>query len=350
MARVRDVARLAGVSVGTVSNVLNNTAGVAGEKRRKVLEAVRTLNYRPNAIARSLVQRRTRAIGLVIADITKSFYPAVVKGVQEVLAREGYSLFLTNSDYRTEIEEACLEQLRTGFLDGVIFMSSSKQTETGHLLAAREAGYPIVTINRPVQAGPIDQVRYDIAGSVARSVQHLTDLGHVRIGFISGPRGSLEYPTPYTQRFIGFRHGKEAAGLSINPAWVAELPDGEYETGFACIKELHRASEGPTAWIVCSDLLALGVLNGLRTMGVIVPDDVAIVGFDGMPAGAYSLPGLTTVCLPIQKGGTVAAEMMVRRLRNPQAPPERVTLSCDLLVRGSCGATTSVPEQSGTSC
>ncbi len=340
---IRDVAKRAGVGVSTVSYVLNGHDNhVRPETRDLILEAARDLNYRPNAIARSMVKRKTATIGLIITELQNALFIPVTAGVESVLQPENYHILLASaSNSISEIN--AIETMLARQVDGFIIMSLSMRFPEEHLLRLQEGGIPFVVINRDLKSDSINQIRLDEYGAGRMATQHLLGLGHTRIAIITGPldedpnvrrRSSIE-------RCMGWRSVLEEQSVPIPDEWIV---DGQYtfEGGYAAARllasQLHDSSSAPTACFISGDMMAMGALKGFHDAGVKVPDDMAIVTVGDPPFAAYTIPALTTLVLPIYEAGQIAARLVVESLKSEKfLDPQDIVLKPQLQIRESCG-------------
>jgi LacI family transcriptional regulator len=339
---MRDVAQYAGVSVTTVSHVLNGNDGhVSSLVRQRVLDAVDFLKYRPNAIARSMVKRKTATIGLVINEIENSLFVPVIDGVNQVFQPAGYHMVLASApDVRGEIE--AIETLRAQQVDGFIFMALSSRFPTEHLVRLKEEGMPFVVINRYVDDNDIYQILLDDWGAGYSATGHLQDLGHTRIGTISGPLFSDPPRRSALERQRGWQQALEERKLPVRQEWVV---GGEYtyEGGYQAVGQLlaqlgERNLERPTALFIASDVMAIGALKALYEAGLRVPQDIAVVAIGDPPFASYAIPSLTTLSLPVPEAGRLAARILLDWFKEGKSTrTHRVTLSFTLHVRESCG-------------
>jgi LacI family transcriptional regulator len=310
-----DVARLAAVSQPLVSYVLSGdpNAPVAPETRARVLAAIEELGYVPSHAARSLRSQRALAIGAIIPDITNPFYPAFARGIQNVAESEGYDLIAYNSDGLLERERKFMQSALAGRVDGVIL--SPFQISMDELADVAEMDIPVValTSRAPVEGrAPVDTVHVDSVAAAREAVEHLIAKGHRRIGMIAGEAGT----PPREDRVLGYRHALEVHGL---------LTD-----------EMLRLDPRPTAIFAANDLMAMGAMAALHELGMRVPQDMAIVGFDDIPAASMLAPPLTTVAQYPDRLGARTAELLLERLRGEGPPTSRVVvMPADLVVRES---------------
>jgi LacI family transcriptional regulator len=336
---IRDVAQQAGVSVSTVSHVLNgNDWHVSPVVRQRVLEVVEELNYRPNAIARSMVKRSTATIGLVINDIENQHFVPVIGGVNEVLQPAGYHMVLASAaDLQGEIE--AIETLRAQQVDGFIFMALSFAYPIDHLVRLKEHGIPFVVINRSVDDLDINQVLLDDQGASYDATRHLIALGHTRIGTICGPLASDPPRRSALDRLAGWRQALIEHGLDARSEWAVE-GHYTYEGGYYATRQLLTLGEEiPTALFVANDVMAMGGLKALHEAGVRVPQEMAMVAVGDSPFAAYTIPTLTALALPMTMAGAIAARMLLDGFKEEKpVQAQQIMLKCALKVRESCGA------------
>jgi LacI family transcriptional regulator len=330
---VLDVARAAGVSASTVSRVLNGTAPVHAAKRRRVLQAVRRLGYEPNGLARSLKQRKSLTLGLVVPDITNPFFAEIAKGVETASHRLGYSLILCNSGNAVERERRYLEVLRERRVDGLVFVPAGRRGDALRAWTAR--GLPVVLMDRVVDGVTGDVVVTDNAFGMKLLVRHLVRLGHRTIGLIGGPRGV----SSADERWAGFLEGLRDAGLTPDPRLMMR-GDFTFETGLRAAPLLSAAARGRlTAIVASSDVMALGAMRAVHQRGGRVPETVSIAGFDDIAAASLAQPPLTTVAQPVREIGERAVELLVGRVVGERTRPSVVRLKPRLVVRQSTGPT-----------
>lgn len=326
---IRDVARLAEVSPATVSKVLNDGQYVSESARERVLAAIDMLDYRPNAVARSLKSRRTLTIGLITDDLEGVFTASMMRGVEQATNELGYSVFLCNSYGRMEREREDLAVLLDKQVDGVILMSGYRVRERGApALELRQV--PVVFLyqyTKDVEAPCVIPDDYD-GGRLG--TQHLLSSGRRRIALINGP---YHYEATH-HRFHGYRDALQEAGIAHDPALVRT---GRWDetSGFQHTHELMALSDPPDAIFCCSDSLAAGAIDALLQLGVRVPEDIAIVGFDNRHFSAHQQPPLTTVALPLLEMGRLAGQLLVSSIQGESPNPGVYKVPCSLIVRKS---------------
>ena len=323
-----DVAARAGVSQPTVSLVLskNPTARVAADTRERVLRAAEELGYRPNVIARSLVRRRSYAIGLVVPDLANQFFAHVVSGAERVAAEAGYAVLLC--EQRGAGIESHLDALRARQVDGLILDAAGASSIPEDLLD----GINVVLIDQPSQRWP--GVASDAEGAGRMAAEHLVGLGHRRIAFV-GPSADVH---SFRMRERGFTRALREAGLGIDSDLLRRAP-ATVAGGTAAMRALLARKEAPTAVFFANDLLALGAYKACAQLGVSIPRDVSVVGCDDIEFAQLVTPELTTVAVPARELGARAARLLVRDLAGDAVAPSQQTrpLPVRLVVRGSTG-------------
>ncbi|HEX2913648.1 MAG TPA: LacI family DNA-binding transcriptional regulator [Chloroflexia bacterium] len=339
---IKDVAKKAGVAISTVSSVINgNEKHVGSATRDRILQVARDLNYRPNAIARSMVKRTTTSIGLVITDVQNPLFNEVDAGVEEVLAAEGYHLLLANAMNASSEAEA-IETFRSKQVDGFIFMSRSRYYPTHNFASLKADNIPFVVINRDMQDSEINQVLLDDFGAGLISTRHLISLGHTRIATIAGPLRDQPVWRSAHERHRGWRQAMQEKGLPVREDWIIPCRY-TYEAGYNAARQLIEQNPDkatrPSAIFAANDSMAVGAMKALQEMGLRLPQDMAIVGVGDLPHLAYLHPSLTTMSIPIFEAGRVATRLLINWIKNGKPDcAQNVTLSCTLKIRESCGS------------
>lgn len=327
-----DVARLANVSQPVVSYVLSGDpdAPVAPATRQRVQHAIEALGYVPDQRGRSLRQRRTYTIAGAIPDITNPFYPAFERGIQDVAGQAGYDLLTYNTDGTAEKERKFLHSARGGRMDGVIVRFF--HVPLAECVPLVEAGIGVVALTSeppPANSAPIDTVAIDGQQAATAAVSYLLARGHRAIGLLAGEAGSRAQ----ARRTLGYRDAVARAGLVFDERLVRQSEFTE-AGGYVATRDLMQEATRPTAIFATNDLLALGAITALRELGLRVPHDVAIVGFDDIPFARLIDPPLTTIAQYPERLGARAAEMLLERLRGAGPPTGRQeTLPFDLIIR-----------------
>ena len=329
-ASLYDVARESGVSVFTVSAVVNNKGHVSKKLRSRVEAAIRKLNYRPNLLARSLAKRQTHTIGMIVPDIANPFYPLVVRGAEDAAKKHGYNLLLCNSDDRLEDEESALELLLSKRVDGILLTKAAKDFSPSLRRMIAEVKTPFVLIMRTYPKLTRDAVIADDYKGAYDAVCHLARAARRRIGLIGGP---LKISTGKA-RWRGFRDALKANGISYEPNLVFE---GDYR-----VESGHRGGhlllpQRPDGIYVANYLMTVGLLAAADEMGLNCPIDFGLVSFDDYPWLGFFRPRLTTVELPKYELGYQAAGLLLDRIAGKRGRGNVRKLSPELRVRESCG-------------
>jgi len=330
MARIKEVAERAGVSTATVSRVINQSSSVKPHLRERVLAAIAELHYSPSSLARHLRSQSTRTIGLIISDIQNPFFTSLVRGVEDVAYQNGYSILLCNADEDPTKEQLYVEVLRAERVAGAIVACTGETC----CLALRESYLTWVAVDRRVPGLAVDTVVVDNVAGAQQAVAHLLDLGHRRIGLISGP----VTVTTGRERRDGYLAAFAARCLPV-PTDLLLMGDFKEASGRRLASELLERADPPTALFVANNLMTMGALQALQEHAVRIPQDISVIGFDDVPWAPLLQPHLTTVRQPTYQIGKQAAELLFRRLREgPPKPTETIVLQPELIIRGSTAA------------
>jgi LacI family transcriptional regulator len=329
-ATIRDVAQKAGVSVATVSRVLNDSGPVSETTRERVEEAVMELQYTPHGAARSLSTRRTTNLGVILPDLYGEFFSQVIRGMDRATRLAGYHLLLSSSHADQDEVSAALRVMRAR-VDGLIVMSPDLSPE--ELTRVVPPGSPVVLVNSPGVSDQFDTLNVDNRGGVRRVVRHLAELGHRRIGLIGGAPSNFDA----WERRQGYREGLKEMGLDWRAEWEV-TSDFTKSGGHAGGRFLSRVKERPTAVFAANDSMAVGALSAFQEAGLRVPEDMALVGFDDVPISRYVTPPLSTVHVDLTQLGERAVELLLGALREGKDhEPRHEVVDTLLVVRRSCG-------------
>jgi LacI family transcriptional regulator len=324
------VAQLAGVSVASVSRVLNDLPASA-EMAARVRAAVDELGYVPDAMARSLKVRRTEQLALVVADVGNPIYVTMMHAVAAAVRTSGYRLVLSTDQSDPDEEMRILQGLSHGYADGLIL--SPLRVTDALLTELRQPRLPTVVIGTVPDDLPVDNVRADSARGIGLAVKHLIATGRRRIGFINGPLDTV----PGAARQRGFDRAARRLGLDRDECPRIAAHDFTFAAGRQAARQLLSAHR-PDALVCANDLLAVGVIHELDSMGLKVPQDMAVAGMDDTDLAEMVFPGLTSVSLGSADRGTIAATLLLERIKDPARAPRRVTVAPHLVVRGSTAA------------
>ncbi|MDK2928319.1 MAG: LacI family transcriptional regulator [Bacillota bacterium] len=323
---IREVAREAGVSVATVSRVLNRSGYVKAETYQRVIAAIRKLHYVPNGVARSMVRGNTRTIGLILPDITNPYFPMLARGVEDAATAQGYLVILCNTDNNPDTEAMYLAMLREKCVDGLVYVSAAPRAD--HVQEFAQV-LPVVWVDRPPVGVAGDVVAGDdfLGGYLA--TRHLISLGRRRIAFISGPPGLMTSE----ERERGYRLAHKEAGLVPEDTLTAH-GDFKFESGRRAMAEILGRTR-PDALFAANDLMALGALEVILAAGCRVPEDIAVVGYDNIVFARLAKPALTSVEQPSYLIGLTACEVVLERIARRELPVQKKLFKPTLVVRAS---------------
>ncbi|WP_313893409.1 LacI family DNA-binding transcriptional regulator [Psychrobacillus sp.] len=326
MTNIQQVAKQAGVSVATVSRVMNGQNTVSSKTRIKVEEAIKSLNYEPSILGRNLRNSESRIFLILIPSISNPFYLEIIKGIEYIALSQNYNILLCETDSNPEKENIYFDLVRKKMADGIISMDPAVNIETLKVLAEKysiiqcseystDSGIPYVTINN-------EEASY-------RAVKHLIQIGHKKIALMNSD-GKFLYSR---QREEGYQRALEEHGLSLNDDYIFYTKHLGFEHGQQAMKKILALQDRPTAVFAVSDLLAIGALKEVNASGLHVPNDIAVVGFDKIDFSSMTNPTLTTIAQPMYKMGTVAAEMLIEKIKGNEV--DSVILDHELVIRES---------------
>lgn len=330
-ATMRDVAREAGVSIKTVSRVVNNQSEISEETRQRVLAAIERLGYRPSKVARALVTQRTDTVGLILGDIANPFFSEVARGVLQTAQAKGYDVFLCNSDYNPEQEIHALHSLADHNVDGMIIFPCWQNKDELKSFASQHR--PLVVVNRSFDPHPgMSLVLSEIRQGARLAVEYLIQKGHTAIGMLAG----RATPPELMERVQGFREALVAHNLPIVDDWILTgSPNTDVERGEEAARSLLTHHPEVTAVFAYNDLIAMGALRTCQELGRRVPEDLAIVGFDDIPFAQIVSPPLTTIHIDKYELGKQAVTRLLDMLDDPDAEFAPIRMDVELVVRGS---------------
>ncbi|MFH5183002.1 catabolite control protein A [Paenibacillus sp. TAB 01] len=303
---IYDVAREAGVSMATVSRVVNNNPNVKPQTRKKVFEAIERLGYRPNAVARGLASKKTTTVGVVIPDISNSIFSEVARGIEDIANMYHYNIILCNADKKKEKEIRVINTLLEKQVDGLLFMGGAVTEE--HLQAFKTSSVPIVLCATTDENNTVASVDIDHEKAAFDAVSYLIQNGHRNIAMISG---TLQDPANGFARYQGYKKAMEAAGLPINEEYV-RIGNYRYESGLEVTKHFLELSERPTAIFAATDEMAIGAIHTLQDNGLKVPEDISVISVDNIRMASMVRPQLTTVAMPMYDIGAVSMRLLTK--------------------------------------
>jgi LacI family transcriptional regulator len=330
-ANIKDVARRAGVHPSTVSRVLNPaTRSMVSEALAKEITRIAAeLGYRRNPLASGLRTRKSFSVGIVIPDLTNPVFPPIVRSAELTLDGAGYSSILADSGSQQRSEREIIDNMRARQVDGLI-LATAKRSDPA-IDACVEQGIPFVLVNRTVSQHSVDAVINDDELGIELALAHLTQLGHRHIAYIGGPQSTS---TGYV-RYHAFLNGAKKLGLNVDRKLITNAKAFTEAAGAAALGRLFDSGKQFTAVLTANDLLALGCYDGLKERGLRCPQDLSITGFNDMPYVDRFDPPLTTLHIPQDALGVQAAELLLERIENPNAPAKQLRLEPRMIVRGS---------------
>ena len=322
---MHQIARAAHVSLGTVSHVINDTAPVREALKQRVLEAIETLGYRPNQLSRGLRLNRTSLIGIVIPDITNPFFPAVVRGVEDVTYKNSFRLILCNADNDPLKEAAYLNDLRSFLPAGIIVIPSLHS-----IVSINTSSPPIVCVDSRPNGWNGDSVIVTNLKGGRDAAEHLLSMGHRQVGIVSVSNNL----SVFKDRLKGFVERMAEAGAHVSSQFIQEA-HFDRASGHAAALRLLELSPRPTAIFAASDLMAAGVLSAIRAAGLRCPEDISLISFDGLDISEITYPALTSIVQPSYQLGRTAAQLLIDRIHGLDTPPQEIVLETELKLRDS---------------
>ena len=335
MASITDVAKRAGVSISTVSNVINGTKFVGEELKKRVLDAIEELGYQPNEMAASMKRRATNNIGVILPNIRMVFFPDVLKGIEDAAKEHGYKLFYFSTDYDFEKEKEYLNLLKSSWVDGIILDSScpaDRLEEYQKLLIANPAGkrVPVVTTVAPFNAKELGVITFDEEKATERTIEYLVQRGHRSIGLLHGPK----HIPMYERNMRGIRRVFDRYGIAFDPDNVLV---GDYfaDSGYQAVKQALKDGKKWTAIYSVNDQMAIGAIKAIKEAGLSIPDDIAVTGADGIYITSMISPALTTVEFPRYDMGYRAGKMLIDMIQNHKEEGQHILMEGKLVIRES---------------
>ncbi|WP_297990703.1 LacI family DNA-binding transcriptional regulator [Anoxybacillus sp.] len=325
---IYDVAKAAGVSISTVSRVVNNTGRISEKTRKKVLKVMEALHYQPSMVASALTGKCTRTIGLIIPDVANPFFAEISRKVEDRGRELGFNVLMCNTDNNPETEEMYLSLLKQKSVDGIIIGTTTKNyTVLNDLLQAQ---FPIAFIAQDIPELAIDVVKVDDFLGGYQAVSHLVSLGHKKIAIMLGNLNR----TSDKDRLYAYRQVLQESGLEYDEKLVV-YTDYSMEAGRRAALELLTSSQKPTAIFACFDSLAVGIYQAAKELGISIPEDLSVVGFDNTILSTIVDPPLTTVAQPIDEMGRQVVDLIVKAIEGEKHIKQRIVLPPELMIRRS---------------
>jgi LacI family transcriptional regulator len=328
---LEEIARQTGFSTTTVSRVLSrSTYPVSLATRQRIIEVAEKMGYKPNIAARSLRGDQTNTIGIIVDSLLSPFVPFIVRGIQDYLKQIDYMSLIVNSDWDPDVEQDMINSLVSRPVDGIIFVESTHFAVNEALKRSKK---PYIFVHRFFGSSLKDSVVPDDYYGASLAVRHLIRLGRRRIAYINGPEG---WHTAQ-RRLTGYKDELAVHGMAFDPALV-QAGDWEYTGGYTAAKNLLTLDEPPKAIFSANDLMALGAINAIQAVGLAVPGDIAIVGYDNRDFTRIFHPTITTVSIPSYEMGWVAAELLWQQIRDGRREVDEIKVPGELFIRETCGA------------
>jgi LacI family transcriptional regulator len=329
---IKDIAKSAKVSIATVSRVLNDPLRVSDEKRIRVAKAIKELGYKPNALARGLIKGSIETIGILIQDINNLFYPEVIRGIENELEKNGYSIFLCNTDGNIEKEKKYIATLRNKNVDGIIFLGTRHVglKENEHIIDL-SCEMPIMLINDYILGSDVYTVMTDEVNGAYKAINYLISLGHRKIAFINGEG---DYST-FQYKFEGYKKALLSNEIEINDRYIFKAEPFE-KSACNAAKKMLSLDKPPTAIFTAGDQMAIGVMKAIYEYGFAIPKDFSLIGFGDAPIAESLYPGLTTVNQFPYKTGKLAAEVILRLVNKEVIEQKKIIIEPQLSLRNSC--------------
>jgi len=316
---IYDVAREANVSMATVSRVVNGNPNVKPVTRKKVLEVIERLGYRPNAVARGLASKKTTTVGVIIPDISNIFFAELARGIEDIATMYKYNIILSNSDQNKEKELHLLNTMLGKQVDGIVFMGGNITAD--HVEEFAKSPVPIVLAGSIEESTQIPSVNIDYEEAVFDSVKEFINKGHKNIAFVVGP---LHEPKNAQKKLKGYQRALQESGLPYNEELVVE-GDYTYDSGIEAFEKLLEAKERPTAILVGADEMALGIVHGAEDKGYSIPEDFEVITSDNTRLSLMVRPQLTTIIQPLYDIGAVAMRLLTK-LMNKEKTEEHIVV------------------------
>ena len=325
---IYDVAREANVSMATVSRVVNGNQNVKPATRKKVLEVIERLEYRPNAVARGLASKKTTTVGVIIPDISNNLYAELARGIEDIATMYRYNIILANSDQNEGKELTLLDTMLSKQVDGIVMMSD-KVTENIQD-SINNAPVPIVLAGSVDELKEVPSVNIDYFEAAYEAVKVLIDNGHKRIAFVSGP---MNY-TITKYKLEAYKKALEDAGLVVDESLIVS-EEGTYDSGIAAYEETSQVEDAPTAYFAGSDELAIGIIHGVQDTGKQVPTDIEVISFENSKLARMVRPQLSSVVLPLYDIGAVAMRLLTKLMNKEEVEQQTVILPHRIEMRDS---------------
>ncbi len=327
---ITSVAKAAGVSKSTVSKVLNRQLGVSSKTRKKVLRVIDQFGYTPSIVAKSLKNKKTKAVGVILPNIINPFFAAMLRGIEDSAIRKGYVVVFCDSDDTREKESLYFQIFENRWVDGIIFSGTATDAEEeAHIRKIQNKGIPVVLVDREIEAYFTNVVMVDNVRAAFEATTYLLDLGHRKIGHIAGPQEIKVF----AKRLQGYKEALARCGVSVDLQLVRK-GDLSIRSGESAARELMMKKVPVTALFCGNDLMAIGAMKEFQRNGLKIPQDVCLMGFDDIPLASLVSPSLSTVAQPSYQIGTTAIDLLVKSIEE-RSIDNKVILPTKLILRES---------------
>ncbi|WP_332630405.1 LacI family DNA-binding transcriptional regulator [Halalkalibacter flavus] len=316
---IKDVAKKANVSIATVSRILNNQQGYSLKTKERVIEAIKDLGYQPNAIARGLINKRTQTLGILFPDVSSMFSSDILKGIEEIAHTKGHSVVVCHTDSSKKRMTKYLQVLNEKRVDGIIF--TSEVITEDYYKIIEEMDVPVVLLATQSYRFPLPYVKVDDKHAAYSAVSYLIEKGHRNIGMISGP---IEDEIAGRPRVEGYKQALEEHGITFDEKKLVITSGFYYETGTGMLSRLLKQDESITAVFAASDELAVSAMSNAFEMGIHVPNELSIIGYDNLKISQMAIPPLTTLAQPLYEMGKLGAELLLDMLETGKAVESRI--------------------------
>ncbi|MGG0288837.1 LacI family DNA-binding transcriptional regulator [Peribacillus butanolivorans] len=327
---IHDVAKLADVSIATVSRVINNQGGVRRVTEERILKAIDELGYIRSAAARTMKRKETNTIGVIVPDIKNPFFPLVMAGIEQKAREKEYFTILSSTNESPKVEEEIVKNFIERGVDGVIITTANENGD--HLKLLQEQGIPVVAVDRSIKKFEVDTVLVDNKKGSYQAVQHLILQGHEKIAIICGPQNT----TPGLERFLGYKKALEDYNIELDERYVIHGDFGE-QSGYQSTEKLYELDDKPTAIFSSNNLMTIGCMKALEDLNWRLGSEVSFIGFDEVDIATFLNPKLSVVARPMNAIGEIAFQLLHERISFKGALPKReYLLSPELKIRESC--------------
>ena len=341
---IKQVAEKAGVSIQTISRVLNKRPDVSPETRKRVEQIIESLGYQPYALARGLASKRTFTLGLISADFTDYWFAQVATAAEAEAHEHGYFFMLGTTGMNPRDEPKFLRLLTERHVEGILFIRAEHLKDFEHLRNLQQSGIPVVSTGFYLPGSEFSFIEVDNLDGARQATQHLLNLGHRQIAMITGPQGlnSVE------NRTQGYLQALQSAGVVPNPELIMQGQSWWHRAGYDGTKALLNKRLPFTALFAHNDRLARGAMLALSEASLKVPQDISIVGYDDIPEAEFADPPLTTIRQPMRAVGQAAAHLLITLIEDPHAAPQQLLFNAELVSRSSCAAVTTAARPEGS--